>query len=73
LLGNLTRSEGLRLEHEDLDREVRVEVVVAHEADHLASGELLALAAEVGLHDALPADAQVATSPSALGRPVSRR
>jgi len=33
-------------------------VVVAHEADHLASGQLLDLA-DVVLHDALPASAEI--------------
>src|SRR3954452_12576747 len=50
---------GERFEHEDLDSEVGVEVVVAHEADHLASGELFDLPAELDAHDALPASAQI--------------
>ena len=43
-----------RFEHEDLDGEVGVEVVVAHEADHLASGQLLDLPGELDTHDPLP-------------------
>src|SRR4051794_11216966 len=49
----------LRFEYEDLDGEVWVDVVVAHKADHLAPGQLFDLLADVGLHDALPASAQI--------------
>src|SRR3954467_14586753 len=56
-----------RREHEDLDRQIGVDVVVAHEADHLASGELLDLAADVGFHDALPASAQIEDSQALAG------
>ena len=34
-------------------------MVVAHEADHLASGQLLDLVAEVDLHHTLPASAEI--------------
>ena len=44
---------------EDLDGEVGIDVVVAHEADDPASRQLLDLAADVGAHDALPAPAQI--------------
>jgi hypothetical protein len=49
----------VRFKDEDLDSQVGVEVVVAHEADHLASGQLFYLPAELDAHDALPASAQV--------------
>src|SRR5688572_6294103 len=60
-----------RLEDEDLNREVGIDVVVAHEADHLAAGELLDLAADVGLHHRLPASAQIEHCP-ALARVAER-
>src|SRR4051794_32387719 len=48
-----------RLEHEDLHGEVRIDVVVAHEADDLASRQALDLLADLRLHDALPASAEI--------------
>src|SRR5690348_10673670 len=48
-----------RLQHEHFDREVWVDVVIAHEADHLAASQLLNLAADVVLHDHLPTSAQI--------------
>jgi hypothetical protein len=48
---------GQRFEDEDLDGEVGVEMVLAHEADHLASGQLLDLAAESACTAAVPTGA----------------
>ena len=56
-LGCGVRSE--RLEDEHLDGDVGVDVVIAHEADDLAAGELLDLLAAAFAHHALPAPAQV--------------
>src|SRR4051794_18963962 len=55
----LPRAEGRRLEDEHLDGKVGVQVIVAHEADDLASGQLLDLTADISLHDALPAPPQI--------------
>src|SRR3954447_13718462 len=46
-------------EYEHLDREVGVNVVVAHEADDLASGQLFDFAAHIHSHDRLPAAPEV--------------
>src|SRR5579862_5118253 len=51
------RFDGLK--DEDLDRDIRVDVVVAHEADHLAGGQLLHFAAARLTHDLLPPSAQI--------------
>src|SRR5947199_1314552 len=50
---------GERLEYEHLDRQVGVDVIVAHETDHFATGQLFDLAADVRLHDALPESAKI--------------
>src|SRR3954463_12842622 len=50
---------GERLEHEHFHGEVGIDVVVAHEADHLASRELFDRAAHVRFHHGLPAAPQV--------------
>src|SRR5947199_3754743 len=54
---------GERLKHEHLDSQVGIDVVVAHESDHLAAGQLLDLAAHSHLHDSLPAPAQIQHDP----------
>src|SRR4051794_12274644 len=55
------------LEYEHLDREVGVDVVVAHEADHLAPRQFLDLEAHALLHNVLPAAAQVEHSSALTG------
>src|SRR4051794_23060074 len=50
---------GQWFENEYLDCEIGIDVVVAHEADDLAAGQLLDLAADVDFHDALPAAPEV--------------
>src|SRR4051794_28390221 len=49
----------LSLEDEHLDREVGIDVAVAHEAHYPAFGELLDLLAHLGAHDVLPSLADV--------------
>jgi hypothetical protein len=49
----------LGFEHEHLDSEVGIDVVIAHEADHPTSGQVFDLAAHLRLHHAPPASAQI--------------
>ena len=63
--GSVGVRAGEWFQHEHLDGQIGVDVVVAHEPDHSASRQFLDLAADVLLHDPLPASARSTTaSPS---------
>src|ERR1700737_4100992 len=65
-----------RLEHEYLDGEIGVDVIVAHESDDLPSSQLLDLATDIGFHYSLPPPAQVQYGLALAGvgeRPLAAR